>query len=262
MARTAGIDSCSRVSSTVRRRSLSDDTRRREPQRSPGIRSEHMAARHVRDVPFHLHHRPSSRGCSALRSPRTCAEHQRLRPLPTSVVVGVRGLPVAQPAPTPGPARNGAPVGHITRSRIASIMASCLAALAAPAATDAAPSPVSWAPPLHEAIVPLRASSMGRQLATWYGPGLFGGPTACGHVLRPSTWGIAHRTLPCGALVTLVHRGRRVTVRVIDRGPYSGATVDLTERTKSFLRFDEGYVHVTRVRRWRAVPAMRGIVRR
>ena len=64
---------------------------------------------------------------------------------------------------------------------------------------------------------------------------------------------IAHRTLPCGALVTVSHRNRKVTVRVIDRGPYSGATVDLTERTKQFLRFQSGSVGMTRVERFRVL---------
>ena len=92
------------------------------------------------------------------------------------------------------------------------------------------------------------------QLATWYGPGFFGNGTACGQTLTQDTWGIAHRTLPCGTLVTLSHKGRRVTVRVIDRGPYSGATVDLTSRTKSYLRFKSGRVRMTEVKRFRVLP--------
>ena len=32
--------------------------------------------------------------------------------------------------------------------------------------------------------------------------------------------GVAHRTLPCGTLVTFRANGRQVTVPVIDRGPY------------------------------------------
>ena len=65
--------------------------------------------------------------------------------------------------------------------------------------------------------------------ATWYGPGLYGNRTACGRTLRRSTLGVAHRTLPCGTPVTFYHRGRFVTVSVIDRGPFrSGVEWDLT----------------------------------
>jgi rare lipoprotein A (peptidoglycan hydrolase) len=115
-------------------------------------------------------------------------------------------------------------------------------------------SPVSWAPDLNRKIVPLRGEAHGPQVATWYGPGFFGQGTACGQTLTASTWGIAHRTLPCGTLVTLSHRGRKVTVRVIDRGPFSGATVDLTSRTKSYLKFTSGTVRMTEVKRFRMLP--------
>ncbi|MCW2926689.1 MAG: hypothetical protein JWM86_657 [Thermoleophilia bacterium] len=125
-------------------------------------------------------------------------------------------------------------------------------------AQAATPRPnVSWAPHIDRKIVPTRSENFGRQVATWYGPGFFGQRTACGQTLRTGTWGIAHRTLPCGTLVTLVHRGRRVTVPVIDRGPFSGATVDLTSRTKSFLHFRSGVVKMVRVRKFRVLPLLR-----
>lgn len=130
---------------------------------------------------------------------------------------------------------------------------------AAPATAGAAVSAklharASWAPELDRKIVPTRVERHGRQLATWYGPGLFGNRTACGQTLTKRTWGIAHRTLPCGTLLHLVHKGRSVNVRVIDRGPFSGATVDLTSRTKSYLRFASGHVKMTEVKRFRVLP--------
>jgi rare lipoprotein A len=74
--------------------------------------------------------------------------------------------------------------------------------------------------------------------ASWYGPGLYGNPTGCGGTLYPGRLGVAHRTLPCGAMVTFKHRGRRVRVPVIDRGPYvGGREYDLTEATAQRLRF-------------------------
>jgi rare lipoprotein A len=56
--------------------------------------------------------------------------------------------------------------------------------------------------------------------ATWYGPGFYGKRTACGVVLRPTTVGVAHRTVPCGTRVTFYHAGRFLTLPVIDRGPF------------------------------------------
>jgi rare lipoprotein A len=78
--------------------------------------------------------------------------------------------------------------------------------------------------------------------ATWYGPGLYGNGTACGGTLGPGTLGVAHRTLPCGTVVHLLYRGRTVSVRVIDRGPYGSAEWDLTEATARRLHFEAGSV--------------------
>jgi rare lipoprotein A len=84
--------------------------------------------------------------------------------------------------------------------------------------------------------------------ASWYGPGFYGGTTACGRTLGAGTLGVAHRTLPCGSKVTLRYRGRTVRVPVIDRGPYAaGRDYDLTGATKSKLRFGStGVVLATR----------------
>lgn len=82
-------------------------------------------------------------------------------------------------------------------------------------------------------------ASMPRSLATWYGPGLYGNTTACGQTLRPSTVGVAHKTLPCGTKVTFAHGGRFLVTRVIDRGPFNpGYTWDLTNGAREALGFD------------------------
>ena len=74
--------------------------------------------------------------------------------------------------------------------------------------------------------------------ATWYGPGLYGRRTACGIRLARTTLGVAHRTLPCETRVTFYHRGRFVTVPVIDRGPFRrGLSWDLTEAAATRLGF-------------------------
>jgi rare lipoprotein A len=81
------------------------------------------------------------------------------------------------------------------------------------------------------AAVPLTAQLTVFQPATasWYGPGFFGRRTACGVKLTKKTVGVAHRTLPCGTRVELYHRGKTLTVPVIDRGPFKkGRDWDLT----------------------------------
>lgn len=72
---------------------------------------------------------------------------------------------------------------------------------------------------------PVRASS--------FGPGLYGRHTFCGQTLRPTTRGVAHRTMPCGARVLIRYRGQIVRATVIDKGPaaWTGRTFDLTEAT-------------------------------
>jgi rare lipoprotein A len=74
--------------------------------------------------------------------------------------------------------------------------------------------------------------------ASWYGPGLYGNRTGCGGTLDAGRLGVAHKTLPCGAMITLKHGRRRVRVPVIDRGPYvGGREFDLTAATAQRLRF-------------------------
>ena len=76
-----------------------------------------------------------------------------------------------------------------------------------------------------------------RRTATWYGPGLYGNKMACGGTLTRDTFGVAHKTLPCGKKVTIAHGGRIVIARVIDRGPFvKGVSYDLTEKTARSVR--------------------------
>ncbi len=75
--------------------------------------------------------------------------------------------------------------------------------------------------------------------ATQYGPGFYGQRTACGTRLRPSTIGVANRTLKCGTKVSLYYHGQTLVVPVIDRGPYANrADWDLTEATGKALGID------------------------
>jgi rare lipoprotein A len=86
-----------------------------------------------------------------------------------------------------------------------------------------------------------------RVFASWYGPGFYGGRTACGQTLGYGTLGVAHKSLPCGTKITFRLRGRKVTVPVIDRGPYvGGREYDLTGATKRALGFGStGHVLAT-----------------
>jgi rare lipoprotein A len=73
------------------------------------------------------------------------------------------------------------------------------------------------------------ARTWGIRTATYYGPGLYGNRTACGHTLRHRTRGIAHRSLPCGAHVPVYRNGLIAIFPVIDRGPHTrGVQIDLT----------------------------------
>jgi rare lipoprotein A (peptidoglycan hydrolase) len=66
-----------------------------------------------------------------------------------------------------------------------------------------------------------------------YGLGL-----ACGGVLGRDQLGVAHKTAPCGTLITFAYGGRSLTVPVIDRGPYiAGREWDLTGATAAALAF-------------------------
>ena len=75
-------------------------------------------------------------------------------------------------------------------------------------------------------------------LATWYGPGFYGRNTACGLTMTHALMGVAHKTLACGTPVAVSYKGRRVTVPVVDRGPFAnGAKYDLTSAAAQALNF-------------------------
>jgi rare lipoprotein A len=68
-------------------------------------------------------------------------------------------------------------------------------------------------------------------IASWYGSKFHGRKTASGE--RYNMYGVsaAHRTLPLGTVVRVTHRGngKRLTVRINDRGPFvKGRIIDLS----------------------------------
>lgn len=89
----------------------------------------------------------------------------------------------------------------------------------------------------HEAV---RYSEVGT--ASHYKGGFlfFPGKTAIGEKIYPWSHGAAHKTLPLPSRVrvTNLENGRRVTVRVNDRGPFiPGRILDVTAATAKKLRF-------------------------
>jgi Lytic transglycolase len=90
-------------------------------------------------------------------------------------------------------------------------------------------------------FTPLRVAG-----ASWYGgTTMWGRHTACGQVLRPTTVGVANKTLPCGTPVKFVWHGHSVIAPVIDRGPYvKGRAWDLTSAAAEDLEFEGiGQIH-------------------
>jgi len=59
-------------------------------------------------------------------------------------------------------------------------------------------------------------------LASWYGPGFEGSPTATGEPYDPYGYTAAHKTLPMGTELVVGYRSSSVEVTVNDRGPFVG----------------------------------------
>jgi rare lipoprotein A len=67
--------------------------------------------------------------------------------------------------------------------------------------------------------------------ATWYGDELRGHRTASGEMFNPGGMTVAHRSLPFGTCLVIGNpqTGRKVAVRVNDRGPFTpGIVLDLS----------------------------------
>ena len=67
-------------------------------------------------------------------------------------------------------------------------------------------------------------------LASWYGPGFEGLPTATGEPFDPYGMTAAHKTMPLGTELLVSYGASSVEVRVNDRGPYyGGRELDLSQ---------------------------------
>jgi rare lipoprotein A (peptidoglycan hydrolase) len=118
-------------------------------------------------------------------------------------------------------------------------------------AVDARPQATPPPAPVRVAAVPIpiaavpAAANGSVVVASWYGPGFYENRLPCWPWLKanslpiqflPDTWGVAHKSLPCGTMVTLTHGAKTVTAPVVDRGPYiAGRELDLSPRVKAEL---------------------------
>jgi rare lipoprotein A (peptidoglycan hydrolase) len=128
---------------------------------------------------------------------------------------------------------------------LAALLCAGSLAVGALASTGGAASPS--APRSGSTSTPTQTKVHKTAVATWFGPGFYGQQTACGQTLTPATVGVANRKLPCGTLVKVSYRGQRLTVPVIDRGPYTnGADWDLTAAAAQTLGIEDT-VHIATV---------------
>lgn len=91
--------------------------------------------------------------------------------------------------------------------------------------------------------------AVGAGHASWYGPGFQGRRTASGEAFSAGAMTAAHRSLPFGTRVKVVHEqsGRSVVVRINDRGPFHrGRVIDLARQPAEVLGITaEGSAYVS-----------------
>jgi rare lipoprotein A len=89
---------------------------------------------------------------------------------------------------------------------------------------------------------------LGEGLASFYGPGLHGRPTASGEKFNQNAFTAAHRSARFGSCVKVMNmeNGRQVEVRVNDRGPFvDGRIIDLSKAAaKKLDMLDKGLARV------------------
>jgi len=96
-------------------------------------------------------------------------------------------------------------------------------------------------------------------VASWYGDAFQGRPTANGEVFDMNIPSAAHPTLPIPSLVevTNLENGRKITVRLNDRGPFvQSRIIDLSHRAAELLGYDAQGTANVRVRYLGPAPAV------
>ena len=96
-------------------------------------------------------------------------------------------------------------------------------------------------------------------LASWYGAAEHNRHTADGEVFDQFALSAAHKTLPLPSIVEVTNlaNGRKVQVRLNDRGPFvDGRLIDLSRGAAETLGFDRQGVAKVRVRYIGAAPPL------
>jgi len=90
-----------------------------------------------------------------------------------------------------------------------------------------------------------RAHAVDLMVASWYGPGFWGNPTASGEIYKPG-FTAAHKTMPLGTNLLVCANAKCAKVKVNDRGPYiKGRELDLNRAVAAYLGIvDEGVATV------------------
>jgi len=136
------------------------------------------------------------------------------------------------------------------------LLASCAGLAPRPQATRAVPGGVKIGQPytvLGKSYVP--ADDRGYDatgIASWYGPTFHGLSTANGETYDQDGLTAAHKTLPMPSFVEVANldNGRRLTVRINDRGPFvDGRIIDLSRKSAQLLGVDRPGTARVRVRR-------------
>jgi rare lipoprotein A (peptidoglycan hydrolase) len=82
----------------------------------------------------------------------------------------------------------------------------------------------------HKNDLPTPAGQWYSALAAPYTPSSRTAKSACGVLIGPTTAGVAHPVLPCGAKIYIEFDGKQVLTQVIDRGHTApGRTFDVTQ---------------------------------
>jgi rare lipoprotein A len=131
-------------------------------------------------------------------------------------------------------------------SRAIAVAALALVAGCATTSTSSPTTTPTQTPTHTPTQTPTKFTQTGK--ASWYGKEQHGGPTASGERFNMYQMTCAHRTLRFGTMVEVenLKNGRRVTVRVNDRGPFSrGRIIDVSyAAAKQLEMIDAGIVPV------------------
>ena len=95
-----------------------------------------------------------------------------------------------------------------------------------------------------------KPGSIQRGIASYYGPGFHGRPTAIGEIFDQHAMTAAHPSLPFGTKVkvTNLENGRSVVLRINDRGPFAKRRIiDVSRHAAEHLGFRDAGVAKVRV---------------